>query len=229
MKIKLTTLIFCMLLVACKKDTTKIDQVNTPSVPKVQTIAEKIAYAHGYENWSKVEQFEFTFGGKIEEPQSGRSWKWKPKTNDVTLMTSSDTISYNRSNMDSLALRTDPAFINDKFWALIPFQLVWDKGLTVSEPVAAEAPVSKKQMTKVVMTYSNEGGYTPGDAYDLYIDEDYVIREWSFRKANAAEPSLSNTFESYSDYNGIKVAQDHKFGEGDRNLLIRNVVVQLAD
>ncbi len=229
MKIKLTTLIFCILLVACKNDSAKIVQESTPEEPKIQTLAEKIAYAHGYDNWSNVEQFEFTFGGKIEEPQSGRSWQWKPKTNDITMMTSSDTISYNRNSMDSLALRTDPAFINDKFWALIPFQLIWDEGLTISEPIKAAAPISKTELSKVVMTYSNEGGYTPGDAYDLYIDEDYMIREWSFRKGNAEEPSLSNTFENYSDYNGIKVAQDHKFGEGDRNLLIRNVKVVLEE
>lgn len=229
MKIKLTTLIFCILLAACKNDSAKTEQQSSPQELEVQTLAEKIAYAHGYENWSKVEQFEFTFGGNIKEPKSGRSWQWKPKTNDITMMTSSDTISYNRNSMDSLALKTDPAFINDKFWALIPFQLIWDEGLTISEPIKAEAPISKTELSKVVMTYSNEGGYTPGDAYDLYIDEDYMIREWSFRKGNTEEPSLSNTFENYSNYNGIKVAQDHKFGEGDRNLLIRNVKVVLEE
>jgi hypothetical protein len=124
-----------------------------------------------------------------------------------------------------LALKADRGFINDKFWALIPFQLVWDEGTTISEPEKATSPVRQQDMNKISITYSNEGGYTPGDAYDIFYDDNFIIREWNFRRGNAEEPSLSNTFENYGNYNGIKVAQDHKFAEGDRNLLVRNVKV----
>lgn len=54
-----------------------------------------------------------------------------------------------------------------------------------------------------------------------------MIREWGFRRGNSSEPSLSNTLESYGDYNGIKVVKDLEFGEGDRNLLIRDTRVFL--
>lgn len=77
------------------------------------------------------------------------------------------------------------------------------------------------------MTYGNESSYTPRDEYDFYIDDYYVIREWGFRRGNSPEPPLSNTLESYSDYNGIKVAKDPEFGEGDRNPLIRDTRVFL--
>ena len=193
------------------------------------TIAEKIANAHGYENWGNVKTFEFTFGGTIEDSTSGRSWVWYPKTNDIKLVSGNEPIEYNRSNMDSIALKADRAFINDKFWALIPFQLVWDEGITISESTKEKTPVNQNDLNKITITYPNEGGYTPGDAYDIYFDNDYIIREWSFRRGNAPEPSLSNTFENYSDYYGIKVAQDHKFTEGDRNLLVRNVKVELEE
>jgi hypothetical protein len=131
--------------------------------------------------------------------------------------------------MDSVAIKTDRAFINDKFWALIPFQLVWDEGTTISDATIEKSPVNQQELNKITITYANEGGYTPGDAYDIYFDDDYIIREWSYRQGNAPEPSLSNTFENYNDYNGIKVAQDHKFAEGDRNLLIRNVKVEYKE
>ena len=65
-------------------------------------------------------------------------------------------------------------------------------------------------MNMITITYPNEGGYTPGDAYDIYFDEDYMIKEWTFRKGNSEDPSLSTTFENYKDYNGIKIATDHK-------------------
>jgi hypothetical protein len=194
---------------------------------KELTIAEKIANAHGYEKWNQVKTFEFTFGGKIEDSSSGRSWVWNPKTNDIGLTTNGETTEYNRNNMDSITLKADRGFINDKFWALIPFQLIWDEGTTISEPEKATSPINQKDLNKIIITYSNQGGYTPGDAYDIYFDDDYIIREWSYRKGNTTEPSLSNTFENYSDYNGIKVAQYHKKAEGDWNLLVRNIKVEL--
>jgi len=198
-------------------------------IEKELTIAEKIANAHGFQNWHNVKTFEFTFGGKMEDSSSGRKWKWNPKTNDVRLIRNTDTTYYNRNNMDSITVKSDKAFINDKFWALIPFQLVWDEGTTISEPEKTKSPVKNQDLTKITIIYSNEGGYTPGDAYDIFYDDNYIIQEWNFRKANADKPSLSNTFENYSNFNGLKIAQEHKKSEGDWNLLIRNVKVEIEE
>ena len=218
---KIFFLSLLMIFTSCKQNEEKKEPV------KELTIAEKIANAHGYEKWNQVKTFEFTFGGKIEDSSSGRSWVWNPKTNDIGLTTNGETTEYNRNNMDSITLKADRGFINDKYWALIPFQLIWDEGTTISEPEKATSPINQKDLNKIIITYSNQGGYTPGDAYDIYFDDDYIIREWSYRKGNTTEPSLSNTFENYSDYNGIKVAQYHKKAEGDWNLLVRNIKVEL--
>jgi len=224
---KLFLLSFLIILASCKQAEEKKDIEKEPE--KELTTAEKIANAHGYENWDNVKTFAFTFGGTIKDPNSGRSWVWNPKTSDIQLTRNGEVTEYNRNNMDSVALKADRGFINDKFWALIPFQLIWDEGTTISESEKAKSPVKQEELNKIILTYSNEGGYTPGDAYDIYFDDDFIIKEWSYRRGNAAEPSLSNTFENYSDHNGIKVAQDHKFAEGDRNLLIRNIMVELEE
>ncbi|WP_298498638.1 hypothetical protein [uncultured Algibacter sp.] len=181
-------------------------------------ITEKIANAHGFQNWKHVTEIQFTFFNK-------RSWIWKPKTHDVTLITEKDTINYNRTSIDSVSIKADKAFINDKFWLLIPFQLVWDKGTTISTPAKETAPISKKQLNKITITYANEGGYTPGDAYDIYFDDHYLIKEWAFRKGNSPKAGLINTFENYQDYNGIKIALDHKKGDDDWNLNFSNIKI----
>jgi hypothetical protein len=217
-------------LIACKNNKEQtLTETESAHVKKELTIAQKIANAHGFEHWDKVKEFHFTFGGKAEDANSGRSWIWNPKTDDITLNRGGETFSYNRQRMDTTAIKNDRAFINDKFWALIPFQLVWDTNATISESLEATSPVKGETLNKITITYSNEGGYTPGDAYDIYYDNDFIIREWSFRRANQAEPSLSNTFEKYDNFNGILVAQEHKKVEGDWNLLIRNVRVELED
>ena len=79
--------------------------------------------------------------------------------------------SYNKNEIDSTNLRLDRNFINDKFWVLIPFQLVWDSDASISEVKKAKAPVSQKEMDMITILYPEKGGYTPGDAYDIYFDK----------------------------------------------------------
>ncbi|KAA5824142.1 hypothetical protein FPF71_11040 [Algibacter amylolyticus] len=183
------------------------------------SIAQKIANAHGFENWNTVSEIQFTFFNK-------RSWVWKPKTNAVTLITEKDTINYNRKALDSLSVKADRAFINDKFWLLIPFQLVWDQGTTISKQTTAQSPIHKIQLNKITLTYPDTGGYTPGDAYDIYYDNDFIIKEWAFRKGNANTTGLINTFENHQDFYGIKIALDHKKAEGNWNLTLTGIKIK---
>lgn len=211
--------LFALLITACKED----ERANT--LVKPITIAEKIANAHGFENWKTISKIAFTFNVDKDSTHFERRWIWKPKTNSVTLITKTDTITYNRANVDSIILKTDAAFINDKFWLLIPFQLVWDSGTTISSPTKTEAPISKTALNQITLTYSNQGGYTPGDAYDIFYDDNFLIKEWVFRKANQKEPSMTTTFENYKDIKGLKIALDHKKTEGNWNLNFSNIEI----
>src|SRR5690606_24023375 len=112
----------------------------------------------------------FTFNVDRNGKHSERSWIWKPKSQVIIFISSKDTIKYNRSRMDSVSMKTDAAFINDKYWMLAPFQLVWDKGMEFSEKENVVAPISKDTLSQLTIVYPNEGGYTPGDAYDFFYD-----------------------------------------------------------
>ncbi|TWO34319.1 hypothetical protein E1J38_000260 [Seonamhaeicola sediminis] len=197
MKKSVFSLCLLVLCFSCKQIDEKAKETSKLS------IAKQIANAHGFENWDKVKEIQFKFG-------KNRLWNWNPKTDDIKLITDKDTIIYNRKSIDINYIKTDRAFINDKFWLLIPFQLVWDTSASISEPIKELAPISKNMMNKITITYPKEGGYTPGDAYDIYFDKDLIIKEWVFRKGNKQEPSLINTFENYQDFKGIKLALDHK-------------------
>ncbi|MCC1483962.1 hypothetical protein [Winogradskyella immobilis] len=218
--------LICLFLVsACKSEKSE-----TPITEEVKelTIAEKIANAHGFKNWDDVSEIKFTF--KVDRDTikgNGRVWTWKPKINIVSLSTDTRNITYNQNEIDSTNRRTDQAFINDKFWLLVPFQLVWDNTATISNPVKAEAPISKTQMDMITITYAQEGGYTPGDAYDIFYGEDYLIKEWAFRRGNGETIDIANTFENYQDFNGIKIAIDHKRNNGKWNLNFGDVSVSI--
>lgn len=220
--------IYAILLVFAMTLSCKSDKTETPTkAEKELTTAQKIANAHGFENWKKVTEVQFTFAVDRDTIKgNGRSWTWLPKKDSIFMKAGVQNIKYSRNNLDSLSANVDRAFINDKYWAFVPFQLIWDSDATISESKKAEAPVSKTQMDMVTILYPSEGGYTPGDAYDIYYDKNYMIKEWSFRKGNSKDISLANTFENYKNYNGILIATDHKKDNGKWNLNLTNIKVK---
>ena len=216
------------LIASCKPDTKQEGNTikTVPNKTREATVAESIAQANGFDDWQKVNTINFTFNVDRGDTHFERSWSWSPKSNRVSLRTAQDTIHYNRTSIDSLSINADQSFINDKFWLLVPFQLVWDSGTTISEPIKAITPISKTEMNKISLVYGNEGGYTPGDAYDLYFGEDFIIKEWVFRKGNSETPTMSTTFENYEVFDGVKIAKTHDTADGNFKLYFSNISIK---
>ncbi|MFS4457492.1 hypothetical protein [Maribacter sp. 2304DJ31-5] len=224
MKYYVLIVISCLILgIGCKTE-----KKQTPTkVEKELSVLEKVANAHGYQHWKNVSEIKFTFNVDRDSTHFERSWAWKPKSNDVVFTTRKDTISYNRSAMDSIIAKTDRGFINDKFWLLGPYQLVWDRnGFTYEHQRDIEAPMSKTNMQKLTIVYNNEGGYTPGDAYDFYFEDDHIIKEWVFRRGNQPEPSMITSWEDYKDLKGLNIAIMHKMPESNFQLYFTGVEVK---
>lgn len=224
-------LLFSLLIFSCKPDTGKTTEqtANRELIPEpdknpVLSEAEVIAIKNGFLEWNNVSEIAFTFNvDRNGKTVAQRSWLWQPKTNLVTMITKGDSLTYNRSKIDSTALAADRGFINDKFWLLAPYQLVWDEGTTITVQDTATAPISKQVSKKLTIVYGSEGGYTPGDAYDFYYQDDFIIDEWVFRKSNANTPSMITTFEDYENVKGINIAKSHKGAENNLNIYFTDI------
>ena len=203
---KNTFLILCAiaLISSCKNETSKdgVEETTTPEITTLTT-AQRLANTAGLENWNEVEEIKFSFNvGKTGKTVLTRNWTWNPKTDQVQLIALSDTISYQRNTkLDSLQISTDRAFINDVYWLIPEFKLVWDQGTTITETKSQVAPISKDTLNMVTITYNDEGGYTPGDAYDIYYDANHKFKEWAYRRGNDGTPSMITTFEKFKTIN----------------------------
>lgn len=216
-------ILLIFLTISCKME--KKEEVR--SEVKELTILEKVANAHGFENWKTISHIKYTFNVDRDSSHFERTWLWEPKTNNVVLTTREDTVRYNRMSIDSTIMKTDGGFINDKFWLLGPFQLVWDQNnFTYEHEATSDAPISKEAMQKLTIVYGSEGGYTPGDAYDFYFGEDYRIKEWVFRKGNQEEPSMITSWEDYKNLNGLHIASMHKMPDSNFMLYFTGIEVK---
>ncbi|NQY07347.1 MAG: hypothetical protein HRT68_14425 [Flavobacteriaceae bacterium] len=220
---------FILLFISCQKETK--NQLNPKSELQKEepelSIPEKIAYAHGFDQWNKVNKISFTFNVDHDSSHYERNWIWFPKENKVSFKSASDSLTYFRKNMDSLIQKTDSGFINDKYWLLLPYNLIWDKNnYSFTHTTNVLSPIAKNKMQKLTIVYANEGGYTPGDAYDIYFEDNFKLKEWVFRKGNAKEASLATTWEDYTVLNGLKIAQSHQKDSGNWKLHFTNLKVE---
>jgi hypothetical protein len=111
--------------VNCKKNAE--NTATETSSEKEISVLEKVANAHGFKNWSKIEKLNYTFNVDRDSSHLERSWQWQPQKEKVKMLSAKDTVAYVRKEIDSLQQKADQAFINDKYWLLFPFQLVWDQ------------------------------------------------------------------------------------------------------
>jgi hypothetical protein len=224
-KILVVCLATLSLAFGCKEQQ-KAPEENIEPVVKEMNIPYQVANANGFANWAKVNNITFTFNVDRNASHFERTWSWAPKTNDVIFMTREDTVAYNRKAVDTILAKTDAGFINDKFWLLAPYQLVWDEnGYTYEHETTSTAPISQRPMQKLTIVYGNEGGYTPGDAYDFYFEDDLILKEWAFRKGNQEEPNMVTTWEGYKNVEGLNIATMHQRTDEDFKLFFTEITV----
>jgi len=191
-------------------------------------IGHKIAVANGIDNFEKVQMLEFIFNVQRDTAKaSSRHWQWFPKINEVVFITDSNTTRFKRNDTTTQELKKlNARFTNDEYWLLYPYHLSWDKGFELIDSGMKMAPISGKSLQKFTTKYNDKDGFTPGDMYDVYIDENKRVQEWAFHKGGSEEPSLITTWENYKDFNGLQLSQEHKSKDGKFRLWFTGIQVK---
>ena len=213
-----------LLLAGCKNETKKT-AISEASVSNEESVTTKIADANGFANFKKVNQLNFTFNVKVNDTvRSQRSWKWYPKKNKIELTEKGETFSYiKKDTLGEQAKAADQKFINDTYWLLFPYQLMWSD-FKFEFNQMANAPISQQQMQGLVVNYTDDGGYTPGDTYSLYLSDDLMIKEWTYESAGGR--SLTTTWEDYETFKGITISKMHKSPDGSFQLYFTDIEVK---
>lgn len=203
-------------------------------------VLEKLAKTYGLDSWDKVDAVRYTFNLDIPGVKASRSWTWEPKTNQVTFEGKDKDgkpvkVTYKRTELSSEPAEVkdvvDPGFINDNYWFLLPFHVYWDTGATVTDEGMQKLPMGTGSADKVVVKYPNEGGYTPGDTWDLYIGKDNRIEQMVYHRGGPKKPSLViATWAGYEKAGPLLVSTEHrgKADGGPLHISFTNMAVKLA-
>ena len=199
----------------------------------------RIAESYGVKNFTRVDALRFTFNVKRGTMTVERQWTWETKTGQVACVArqpdgSQLTHSYNHLDLAEgdrdLNRTVDAWFINDQYWLLFPFHLVWDSNVTLTPGGKKDLPIPPGTANYLFVQYAKTSGigYTPGDAYDFFYDDVGAIRQWIFRKGGSAQPTLIATWQKPVSVGPIKICLDHRNADGTFRMWFSDVAVKLA-
>ncbi len=183
-------------------------------------IAEQMAKTYGLDSFGQIEAIRYTWNADLPGVQlSPHMWEWSPKTDTVSYEGKDKEgkpvkASYQRSQLssqsDAIKNEIDPAFVNDQYWFILPFHVVWD-GATVTNEGKNKPPLGDGSAERVVVKYPSEGGYQPGDTWDLYVGVDKRIEEIVYHRG-APNPPPKLVIATYTDYKKagpLLISTDH--------------------
>jgi len=182
-------------------------------------IAEQMAKAYGLDSFGQIETIRYTWNAELGDLKLSHRWEWSPKTDTVAYEGKDKEgkpikATYQRSQLgsqsDAIKNVIDPAFVNDQYWFILPFHVVWD-GATATDEGMQKLPTGDASAQRVVVKYPSEGGYQPGDTWDLYVGADKRIQEIVYHRG-APNPPPKLVIATYADYKKagpLLVSTDH--------------------
>jgi hypothetical protein len=194
---------------------------------------ESVADAYGIQSFGSVDKIRYTFNVKVGERRVRRSWVWEPHANQVTFEKNGKPFTYNRNEMNNNPpeefKKIDAQFINDQYWLLFPFHLVWDDKANIENTGEHRLPMGDGNGERLVVTYPPTGGYTPGDVYELFIDNNHRISQWIYRRGGSPKPTRIATWEDHRAVGPLTICFNHKGSDGGFHLWFSDVAVKLKN
>jgi hypothetical protein len=182
-------------------------------------IAEKIAKTYGIDSWGQIEAIRYTFNIDIPGLKATRAWIWEPKADRVTFEGKDKEgkpvkVTYVRSQLnsqpDNVKNEIDHGFVNDQYWLIFPFHVMWDTGANVEDKGKHKLPIGKGSADQVIVKYPSDIGYTPGDTWELFAGPDNQVKEFIYRRGGKVKPSVViATWEGYKKAGPLLLSTDH--------------------
>jgi hypothetical protein len=201
---------------------------------------EQVARTYGLDSFGQIEAIRYTWNAQFPGVNLSRVWVWEPKKDQVSYEGKDKDgkpvkATYIRSQLssqpDNVKNEVDPAFINDNYWLLFPFHAYWDKSATITNQGQKQLPAGGGSGELLSVKYPSDGGYTPGDTWDLYIGKDNRVEQMVYHRGGPKKPStVITTWAAYKQAGPLLISTDHP-GTADGNqvrIFLTDVAVKMA-
>jgi hypothetical protein len=188
-----------------------------------------LAHRYGMDHFDRIDSLKFTFNVREGTSTVTRHWEWDIAGGKVSLVTGDKRPmhhTYSRSDMAAgkaaLNRQVDGWFVADREWLLLPLKFVTDHGAEITLDEDQPLPVPPGTSDCVTVEYADNG-----DAYEIYFDEDRVIRQSVFRKGESAAPAEIATWTDLVRIGPILVSLRHKSADGRKEIWYSDVEARI--
>lgn len=232
--IKLYLIIACAsFLASCSHSGKKVnDHLN-----QMHSDAKAISMAHsmmdamgGQKKWDQLHYVSWTFfgnrhlvwdkiGGKvrIEIPKDTSIYLLDINKMTGKVMRSGKEI-IDVSQMQEELKKAKGMWINDSYWLFMPFKLL-DNGVTLK--YIREDTIMTGEKASVLQLTFDQVGNTPENKYEVYVDKDHLIKQWSYFKISTQiEPPRTWPWDNYKSYNGLMLSAERSDKSGPSNVRV---------
>jgi hypothetical protein len=181
-----------------------------------------MAKTYGLDSFGQIEAIRYMFNVNLGALKLSRTWVWEPQADRVAY-TGKDKAgkpvqaTYVHAQLSSQPAvvkdEVDQASVNDQYWLVLPFHVVWD-GAHVEDTGMHKLPLGKGSARRVVVKYGSGGGYAPGDTWELYVGSDNRVKELVY---HGGGPGLQKrprvliaTWAGYKQAGPLLLSTDHR-------------------
>jgi hypothetical protein len=212
----------------------------SPGAPDPEALVERLAAAYGVSAFGELDEVRFTFNVERQrERVVQRSWAFSPGSGEVTYAGpdpdgNPTEVRFRHADVygdpDHELAWVDAHFVNDHYWLAFPLRVVIDSGTSFTAEGGVSLPVAAAEGTrydKLTVQYGG-GGYTPGDAYDLYLDATGVIRAWVYRRGGGSDGRFMYWSPPVA-LGPVRVSMDHWSENGEVRVFFTGVSARLGE
>jgi hypothetical protein len=192
----------------------------TSCTQKRPPVAEKLAKTYGLDSFGQIDAIRYTFNAEFPGVSLSRSWVWQPKTEQVSYEGKDKDgkpvkVTYVRSQLNSQPANVkddvDPGFVNDQYWLVFPLHVYWDTSADARDKGMQQVPLGSGSANLISVKYPSDGGYTPGDTWNLYVGKDNRVEQMAYQRGGAKKPSVVLvTWEGYKKAGPLLISTEHR-------------------
>lgn len=198
----------------------------------------KIAQTYGFDQFNQVEAIMFTYNLSNDSTSIARHWIWNVKDNEIHYEgndADGNMIDYSYVQGEKgearpeLEAQINSWFINDQYWLLYPYHLVWDKSAQITPVGTANLPIPPGKANELVVFYPEESSPMSGDTIKLFYDSSYQILQWVFYQAGPESSRLATTWDANSAVGPLMLSFERYNADSTFHVLYTGVAVKLQD
>lgn len=219
----LMTTIFCLTFIVFSQ--------NVPD-PGKNSLPLRVARMYGLYAFNKIDKLKYTFNVKFNNKIISRSWLWDLGQSRVTFMQdNTEPFTYQRNGFpdtaDKQVRKIDALFINDQYWLLFPLHVAWDKPASLTIEPQKPLPIGTGSAACITIVFPPGGGYTAGDAYDVFIDKSDHVIQWIYRRGNSPVPTRATLWEQNRRVGPLYLSLDRPGADSSFRVWFTKVGVQV--